>query len=312
MPCAPTTARPLTEALLARVDQATRGLLESEDEIEKALARLVEEGHAAWPELPLDPEAFVARLAERSRPAERAALSSLRSIHAADLHLAMACTQGQPVAIAEVTRRLQAESSHLLRSSCRSAALADEALQVLRVSVLVGQGNARAAIDSFSGRGSLASFLRAAAVRTAANLRRREARQVGAPELCEALASTHDIEIEFIKRRYRDDFASAFAEAIASLSCRERNVLRLHVIDGLNIEEIGKGYHVHRATVARWIARVRDLLLETTRQRLAVRLRLAQSEAQSLLGLLRSQLDLSLARLLDEADTDASDTDPSP
>ena len=66
----------------------------------------------------------------------------------------------------------------------------------------------------------------------------------------------------------------------------------------LSIDEIGAALHIHRATAARWIRAASEAVREETRRRLHERLRLTASELDSLVGLVRSQLHLSLARLL--------------
>ena len=75
----------------------------------------------------------------------------------------------------------------------------------------------------------------------------------------------------------------------------------MHYIDGLNIDRIGVVFHVHRATVARWIAGAREQLHERTMAEVASGLALSQEELESLLRVVRSSLDLSLRALLAEA-----------
>jgi RNA polymerase sigma-70 factor (ECF subfamily) len=103
-----------------------------------------------------------------------------------------------------------------------------------------------------------------------------------------------------MKGRYREDFKVALQAAMAGLSARDRTVLRLHWVDGLNIDKIGAVYRVHRSTVARWIAQCRKQLLEDTKRALKARLQVSHSELHSLVGLLRSQLHLSVSRVLQE------------
>jgi RNA polymerase sigma-70 factor (ECF subfamily) len=74
--------------------------------------------------------------------------------------------------------------------------------------------------------------------------------------------------------------------------------LRLNVVEGLNIDEIGALFKVHRSTVARWIAAARQQVLAGARQRLRVELGLSAGEFDSLAGVVRSQLDLSVAKIL--------------
>jgi RNA polymerase sigma-70 factor (ECF subfamily) len=72
----------------------------------------------------------------------------------------------------------------------------------------------------------------------------------------------------------------------------------MHFVDGLTIDEIGALYQVHRATAARWISGARNTLLADTRARLTARLALTPSQFDSLMRLVRSELDLSLQRLV--------------
>ena len=54
---------------------------------------------------------------------------------------------------------------------------------------------------------------------------------------------------------------------------------------------------VHRATVARWLAELREHLLAATRAHLAESLQLKEDELDSLIRLLRTELSLSLSPL---------------
>jgi len=77
-------------------------------------------------------------------------------------------------------------------------------------------------------------------------------------------------------------------------------VLRLHLLDGLNIDRIGQLHDVHRATAARWLASAREALAKDTQRILQARLQVSRSEFESLLRLVRSDLDVSLCRILAE------------
>ena len=101
-----------------------------------------------------------------------------------------------------------------------------------------------------------------------------------------------------LKDRYREEFRIAFAEAAAKLTDRERTLLRYRFFDGLSIDEIGVLYRAHRATVARWIAAIRENLFETTRAVLTERLSITQSEVDSVLRLIDSQLEISIEAML--------------
>ncbi len=276
--------------------QAARRLQPTE-ELEKNLQNLSSQARTSWPTVQLDDEAFMRHLAERLAPADP--LGSLRLLHVADLYLACACQRRQPKAVAALEKTYFDEVGRTVARMDSTGALADEVKQVLLERLLVPpSGEPR--IGTYSGRGPLAGWLCAAAIRTALSLQRQVARELALDDAeLLALPSWHP-ELEFLRFRYGDTFRATFRRAVASLTSQERNVLRFNVIDGLNIEEIGATYQVHRATVARWIARARQQILERTRQYLREDTGLQNSEVDSLIRLLDSQLEVSVARLLRE------------
>jgi RNA polymerase sigma-70 factor (ECF subfamily) len=138
------------------------------------------------------------------------------------------------------------------------------------------------------------------AQRTALSLRRKEAsaqarhRAAAAEELAE---SVHP-ELAYLKRTYRAAFVTCFEEAFAALTSRERTLLRLHLVSRLRLEQMAPMFQVNISTVSRWLAGARDSLLTQTREGLSRRLHLSPGEFESLARLLRSQIDVSLVRLL--------------
>ena len=60
-------------------------------------------------------------------------------------------------------------------------------------------------------------------------------------------------------------FVAALKDKLAALPARDRNVLRLHVVDGIPAEAIARMYGVHRATATRWIADVKRAVFDETR-----------------------------------------------
>jgi RNA polymerase sigma-70 factor (ECF subfamily) len=216
-------------------------------------------------------------------------------MHIKDLWLACGCSQAHPAALAGLEALLR-EVGAFIAHIDRSADFADEVRQQLREKLLVDVGRGRARILDYGGQGPLGGWLRVAAVRTALNLKRGQ--REGAAHRDPSPATSPDPELDFIRMRYRAEFQLAFGATLRRLSSDERNVLRLHYLEGLNIDEIGRLYDVHRATIARWLARSRDKILQETRSVLAERLGLSGAELDSLIGLVGSQLEVSLRRLL--------------
>jgi RNA polymerase sigma-70 factor (ECF subfamily) len=75
--------------------------------------------------------------------------------------------------------------------------------------------------------------------------------------------------------------------------------LRLAYANGFTVDRIGGLYGVSRATAARWVAAAREALHDGTRRELCARLRITTSEYRSLAALVRSDLEVSVVRLLD-------------
>jgi len=294
----------LTEAFLSR---ATPHVVEAVDRtaLGDRLAALVQSARAAWPRLSLAPHTFVGHLAERLARAEDPA-SALAALHGDDLFLACACAHAEPRALSEFRARYEGEVTAALSRLSEPRAFLDEVLQLLLMRSFVPQGDRPPKIAEYGGRGPLGAWVRVAAVRLAIDLRRREKKHSSSPpeSMLDVLDPAVDPEIELLRSRYLQDFNAAFAAAFKSLERRSRNALRLQLIDGLGIDEIGALYHVHRSTAARWLVSARQTLVDETRRVLAERLRLTDSEFDSLMRVVKSQLDLGIQQLLTEDSDD--------
>ena len=79
-----------------------------------------------------------------------------------------------------------------------------------------------------------------------------------------------------------------------ALESEERNLLRYHYVDRLNIDHIGAICGIHRVSAARRLTRIRARLVEGAPARLAESLRLGETELSSVLRLIESQVDVNL------------------
>lgn len=123
-------------------------------------------------------------------------------------------------------------------------------------------------------------------------------------ELLDSADDADDPELQVMKARHGAHFKEAFEVALRSRSIRERNLLRMSVLDRLSVDQIAAAFSVHRATAARWVQAVRATVAARTRQHLCHALRISGPEADSLVRLVRSELDMSLSRLLRESRSD--------
>jgi RNA polymerase sigma-70 factor (ECF subfamily) len=270
-------------------------------DLEEALHAALRAGIDAWPGVALTGDDFVSWVESRG-----IGVDALRAC-GSDLYLAAACGSGNPRALELFDRTfLQAPGPSLGRITLNPTQL-DELRQRLRVRLLSG---AEPRIASFQGQGPLAAWVRVAGVRIAADLQWAD-RPMGTGEdaLVDALAYLGaDPELVTARREHHQAFREALEEAIDQLDAREKTLLRLSFVDEMSIDDIRHVYRVHRSTVARWLVAMRRRVFEHVCQRLSIRLRSSPSEVASLVRLVRSEVDLSIRRLLLEP----SDPDQGP
>jgi len=272
-------------------------------DVEAALQRIVASGAAAWPDVPLDPRVLVAHLARHLNGDDVA--SALADVHAADVHLACAAAQGVPRAVAILRAEIVTNVPAWLGSMRLDDARLDEATHAIVTRLLVARPDGPPRVADYAGRGPLGGWLRVAAVRTALNLR--EAERPQDVELDEQVLGPPgtDVELDHIRHLHREDFAAAFREALEGLESRDRALLGLHWLDGVPTTRLGEMYGVHRTSVARWLEEAQERLLTSTRERFAARISVAPEDADSLMRLLQSRLDVSL-RVLRNRSTGSS------
>lgn len=218
--------------------------------------------------------------------------------HLADLFLSCACAAGDPAALRELDLTISSGVRRWVARIDNSPSFADDVAQALRERLLIGSTEGGPQIAAYSGRGPLGGWLRVAAVRTALNQRtfseRTQAREAAA-EL--SATPSGDPELDFLREQHRASLEEALREAVQSLPRDDRTLLRLNLLDGLSTERLAALLKVHKATAARRLLKVREAVLLATRRLLADRLRLNAREFDSLLGAVRSRLDLSLRDL---------------
>jgi RNA polymerase sigma-70 factor (ECF subfamily) len=285
--------------LLGCLDSPRREEVAAIRDLDTVIAAHLDEGTREWPNVTLEPAVYLRYLADKLRErTDEPADHVVRTMPAAALSLAAACTAGDDAAIAAFRDAVFPVIRPALAKLGLSDTTIDEAEQRVLVMILVGDPD-RPAIAVYSGRGRLKSWVRSIAVRTARRLAGiTEGGTDGQDELDRLTDNVHDPELALLRERHRDQVRSALAHALTDLSDRKRTVLRQYYIDGLTIDQLAALYKVDRATTARWVISARSAVLEGTRERLRATLGANNEEVESILRLVRSDLDLSL-RLLD-------------
>ena len=265
--------------------------------LEGAIRERVDAGQRAWPELALAVEIFVRHLAAHTARE----LPPLANI--GDLYLACACAHGVPGAAALFQREYADVVARAVRRVDSSPTFVDEAGQVVCEKLLTAPPGTVPKIAEYAGRAALRSWLSVTGTRTALNLRRNKDDR-GHDELVSGVGAVTAgaPELDYLKRRYKPAFEAALRVALEKLDPKDRALLRLHLGDGLSIDRLGALYRVGRSTAARWLARARAALLDETRRELVRTLHITSSEFASIAALVRSDLDVSVVRLLETSE----------
>lgn len=287
------------ETFLAIQREAWDARVDDPAALSAAIERVREAGRAAWPGVELSSEVLATYLAERA-PDETDPEKALAAMHTTDLYLACACSRGDAKAIGWLETKVLPAAEPAVARVDRDPDVIREIVHEVRVRLLVGEDGAPGRIAAYLGRGPLTSFVQVLAMRAAYSAKR--VKPVEVPDDAAALAAVpfegEDAELARIRSELAGPFSRAFGEALAGLAPRERNVLRLYLLEGVSSESIGRMYRVHRATVARWIASIHEQLLSETRKRMSRELGLSAREVDSFMRLLVSKLEVSIATVL--------------
>jgi RNA polymerase sigma-70 factor, ECF subfamily len=283
-------------AWLGELTPRTRATL---GEVLDPIARALDE---AWPDGPPHLESFWPELA-RCVPAdvdEPHLAETISRMHAVELHLALACRLGHARALVRFEREHMSSLDAAIGRVDSTTAFIDETKQRIRTRLLVAQGNEPPKIAHYTGQGPLHTWMRVVAVREALSSVRAERRRAFASdeELLAIEASATGPELGALKQQYRDPFSDAFETALEQLEPAQRNLLRLHYLHGLSIDELAVLLRIHRSSAARRIVKTRELLLAGTRRSLQARLAIGRKDFEQLMGLVASRLDLSIERFL--------------
>ena len=268
------------------------------DQLKADISAACARGREAFAELPLDDETFARHLARAAvRMPDGAALSSLV---AEDLYLACACLLGAPGA----ADTLMAQQRSVIRRAVELTAPranVEEIEQGVLTTLLVGSPERPPEIGAYAGRAPLARWVEVVAQRASLLwLRSERARATVAVRAGfePPLGGDTPMDAALFRDRYLEDFEKSLKEALGRAPEQDRAVLRLHMVNNVSVEKIGKMLGVAQSTASRWLAKARESVLADLKSTLQQRLGIASAEIESLADLLASRLDLSMSQLL--------------
>jgi RNA polymerase sigma-70 factor, ECF subfamily len=250
-----------------------------------------EAGRQAWPTIALEEALFARALGDGGG----------ESVHAADLYLACAAAHCIGEAVAAFERQYMSRVPQFVGHMNLPAHAVDELCQRLREGLLLGRGGQPPKLAEYAGRGPLGAWLRVVAVRAALDqLRSDQGRATDTleSELPFLDGGGDEPELQLLRTRFRPRFVEALRAAAATLTARERNLLRLSLVDGMTLDQIAPLFRVTKSTVHRWIEKGRRHFLREVRRFFREQMGLSASELDSVARLLQSQVDFSLPSLL--------------
>lgn len=285
-------ATPLYDAVAAVSAEAAAALGEPAV-AEAKLQGLVTEAAAAWPGVAVEARAVVALLASKLTGDDRITATP---VAVTELHLALACARGDNAAVAAFDRAYLEVVPQALAGMKLPKATVEDVRSMVRDKLLLADGDKPPRILDYAGRGRLRGLVQVSATRTAIDRIRLEDKEAELP--ARELAASADVAMSLIKAQYRAAFAEGFSKAVETASRRDRNLLRLHFLGGVTLEQLAQMYNVHRATVVRWIAAARDAVFAATREHVATAIAAPSDELDEMFDLVKSRVELSVERLL--------------
>lgn len=195
-------------------------------------------------------------------------------LQADDLCLIVGCEQGNQRAWNDLVERF----STTVRSAARSASANEEGAEDLAQSIWAELHGLRAREDGkpagklayYSGRGSLAGWLRAVVAQLAVDQHRKESRLVQTEEDADfdrlrqcrddndwsVHAGGGNPEVETAQKFAGAELQQALSKSIAQLPAEDRLLVKLYYFEGLRLREAGVLLGVHEATASRRLARI--------------------------------------------------------
>lgn len=199
----------------------------------------------------------------------------VHDIRADDLCLIVACERGDEKAWED----LVANFDSTVKSAARKISSNAEDAEDLASSIwaeLYGlrtdaDGNKKSKLAYYSGRGSLAGWLRAVVSQLAVDQFRKQSKfvQIEEDREFENLANeasehagnglvshSDNPELMLSNKRTSDDVTSALRDSIASLETEDRLILKMYYFDDLKLKDIAATFGYHEATASRKLVRV--------------------------------------------------------
>lgn len=239
-------------------------------------------------------------------------------IRADDLCLVLACERGDEKAWEDLVK----DFDSTIRSAARKMSSNAEDAEDLASSIwaeLYGlrqdaDGNKKSKLGYYSGRGSLAGWLRAVVSQLAVDEFRKQSKfvQIEESREFENLAETASNETGnqqvvhhadnpedlLTEKRSAADVSNALQEAIAGLEPEDKLILKLYYFDDLKLKDIAATFGYHEATASRKLVRIQTDIRKTVEKTLRQQHGWSDGEVKRYLSETAAKLGLSFEKML--------------
>lgn len=227
----------------------------------------------------------------RERLSNEATGEHVEALHIEDLYLVCACLARDAAAWRELDRTQLAFIPTYVSRFPGPSWFRDEVRQRIAERLVPGP-SAKSRLSQYTGRSALGAWFRVAAVREVIDVVRRGRATTSLTEFI--VDDVPDAEALCVRRELAGMLEQAIAESVATLSDAQRELLRLHYIEGLSIAEVGAVHRVSRATAARRLAIARALVVERVRETLRDRATPSMSDPSRALAFVGCGLPVGL------------------
>jgi len=239
-------------------------------------------------------------------------------LRADDLCLVIACEKGDEAAweflVAKFDGTVKSAARNISNSSEEADDLASSIWAELYGLRQDAQGNKKSKLAYYSGRGSLAGWLRAVVSQLAIDQFRKQSKFVQVEEgrefenlANEASESSNNHHVvshtdnpeELLGRKLSArDVSAALRAAMESLEAEDRMVLKLYYFDGQKLKDIAEIFGFHEATASRKLVRIQTEVRKAVERHLREKRGWSETEVRRHLTETASRLDVSVERLM--------------
>ena len=239
-------------------------------------------------------------------------------MQADDLCLILACEHGDENAWNDLVQRF----TTTVRSAARAASANEDAAEELAQSIWAelyglrvrGDGRPASKLAYYSGRGSLAGWLRAVVAQLSVDTFRKQAKLVQTDEDTDldrlardarvsetqafALSAVSNPEQSLSHRFAQTDLQDALNKAVSELTAEDRLLVKLYYFDNLRLREAGAVLGVHEATASRRLTRIQTDLRKRVGQILIAERGWTAAEAERSFAEVAQHMDTDLEGLV--------------